>query len=245
MVNFDAGVGAFAWCSTPFGITEVGIGLRSRAVRARAEVLNAFRHHRGGHGRAIECRKTCDKVLNAFRHHRGGHGETSQTPATTSSAQRLSASQRWASAPYNADGTVNTSAQRLSASQRWAFAVDHAAAVRCFKCSTPFGITEVGIPEIRSRPCSRAPSAQRLSASQRWAYFHTPITESDQMSVLNAFRHHRGGHLLFVQVKQRINLCSTPFGITEVGIDRTQGNCPGHDRAQRLSASQRWASPPQ
>ena len=36
-------------CSTPFGITEVGIGLSADDVPLRLVVLNAFRHHRGGH----------------------------------------------------------------------------------------------------------------------------------------------------------------------------------------------------
>ena len=62
----------FFECSTPFGITEVGIAATS-VVAIRSRVLNAFRHHRGGH--AIGATSPCFFVR----------------------AQRLSASQRWAS----------------------------------------------------------------------------------------------------------------------------------------------------
>ena len=85
-------------------------------------------------------------------------------------------------------------------------------------CSTPFGITEVGIiarvwDEI---DCA---CAQRLSASQRWAYgkIHRRLP---CRSVLNAFRHHRGGHEAVHRVADLGPQCSTPFGITEVGIRR-------------------------
>src|SRR5205823_3466933 len=58
--------------------------------------------------------------LNAFRHHRGRHGDLTTTRgATILRAQRLSASQRSA---LNGDKTP----------------------FRTLKCSTPFGITEVG-----------------------------------------------------------------------------------------------------
>src|SRR5208337_2157053 len=108
-------------CSTPFGITEVGIGVtcscpvdgivvlnafrhhRGGHTRCATEnfgthsVLNAFRHHRGGHHQDDRGRSTARQVLNAFRHHRGGHEEYLWLhPVRLPSAQRLSASQRWA-----------------------------------------------------------------------------------------------------------------------------------------------------
>jgi len=58
--------------------------------------------------------------------------------------------------------------------------------------------------------------AQRLSASQRWALVlerHPLIFEI----VLNAFRHHRGGRSGSPRGSGGPALCSTPFGITEVG----------------------------
>ena len=59
-------------CSTPFGITEVGMATSPQAARGFLRVLNAFRHHRGGHSSTRRCHASGD-VLNAFRHHRGGH----------------------------------------------------------------------------------------------------------------------------------------------------------------------------
>jgi len=70
-----------------------------------------------------------------------------------------------------------------------------AQASRNVTCSTPFGITEVGIARDRANRAGRS-GAQRLSASQRWASYE--------------------GLLGF----QTSGLCSTPFGITEVGIRR-------------------------
>ena len=86
-----------------------------------AMVLNAFRHHRGGHMKGREtiadyewCStpfgiteggmpkarsaiRSSGQVLNAFRHHRGGHArEFNKIRITLEGAQRLSASQRGA-----------------------------------------------------------------------------------------------------------------------------------------------------
>jgi len=85
--------------------------------------------------------------------------------------------------------------------------------------------------------------------------------------VLNAFRHHRGGRGVDPRDERGNKLCSTPFGITEVGGGETRfpeglfvevlnafrhhrggrGPRPGagtrrRSGAQRLSASQRWAA---
>ena len=83
--------------------------------------------------------------------------------------------------------------------------------------------------------------------------------------VLNAFRHHRGRHVRLSIMSERLRMCSTPFGITEVGTgvgldlgrpatdvlnafrhhrgrhaDAARGRTPPAS-AQRLSASQRSA----
>ena len=175
-------------------------------------MLNAFRHHRGGHGSLERRPGAAWTVLNAFRHHRGGHisGSTATWAVTKCStpfgiteggmdggasrrarrgAQRLSASQRGASAHDRATIT-RISAQRLSASQRGAYRRTRLGRI-AIRCSTPFGITEGGIREhvARNRP---------------------------------------GG-------------CSTPFGITEGGIRSRPGLPDRHTGAQRLSASQRGA----
>ena len=85
-------------CSTPFGITEVGIWNAVVPILLQLSVLNAFRHHRGGHHVRTDVAGWLTKVLNAFRHHRGGHDVERRERETE------------------------------------------------FVCSTPFGITEVGIP---------------------------------------------------------------------------------------------------
>ena len=154
-------------------------------------------------------------MLNAFRHHRGRHAGSA--------------------------GAVSDSGM----------------------CSTPFGITEVGTRLIRNRRRGRG-CAQRLSASQRSAPSrltlprdkshvlnafrhhrgrHGPHRHQDRSSrsVLNAFRHHRGRHLPEGDSNLSGAMCSTPFGITEVGTSRPQGFVIVLSSAQRLSASQRSA----
>ncbi len=61
------------------------------------------------------------------------------------------------------------------------------------RCSTPFGITEVGMS-------------------------HQGVGRAADVGVLNAFRHHRGGHSVIQLTYLALTGCSTPFGITEVGI---------------------------
>ena len=61
--------------------------------------------------------------------------------------------------------------------------------------------------------------------------------------VLNAFRHHRGRHNANVSHCASWVVCSTPFGITEVGTGSNSRRTRPHSGAQRLSASQRSARP--
>ena len=229
-----------SWCSTPFGITEVGIGcVRDELFGRTVDVLNAFRHHRRGHhdapGRAHPALRVCStpfgitevgircgarslcclsRVLNAFRHHRSRHGDS----ACTSSGDALVCS-----TPFGITEMVDTPRTDAARSSP--------------VCSTPFGITEVGMSRLR-----------RIDSVER--------------RVLNAFRHHRGGHLtldalrLDVRRAQRLSAspkshadrtrrrgrgrhrCSTPFGITEVASDPGLTTATVTQRcAQRLSAS--------
>ena len=92
-----------ALCSTPFGITEVGMLTTAIGCERTLMVLNAFRHHRGGHQGTCPRGAIRSRVLNAFRHHRGGHG------------------------------AVRLISRRLTCA-----------------CSTPFGITEVGIAPFQT-----------------------------------------------------------------------------------------------
>ena len=83
------------------------------------------------------------------------------------------------------------------------------------RCSTPFGITEVGTQ--RRRP--GRPSGQVLNAFRHHRGRHTDNHDETgrEAEVLNAFRHHRGRHAT-IQCKTETGIvCSTPFGITEVG----------------------------
>ena len=205
---------SLAQCSTPFGITEVGILAQCRPP-GQYPVLNAFRHHRGGHLvavgellRGLGCstpfgitevgmpryrhQPRIVLVLNAFRHHRGGH---------TLRRHHSHAQAR---------------AQRLSASQRWAFArVDDGLAV--LQCSTPFGITEVGI-SLTAREPVRWPQCSTPFGITEVGIGRGAIPGPRLHRVLNAFRHHRGGHALQADGWWLRSECSTPFGITEVGI---------------------------
>ncbi len=228
-------------------------------------------------------------VLNAFRHHRGGHIPRFPGMGSQLSAQRLSASQRWArcnslplvgitvkcSTPFGitevgtpASSRVSWSgcgAQRLSASQRWAlirrscrpcqgavlnaFRHHRGGHIRALagklpcrgRCSTPFGITEVG---TRSRGrWRRSQPVLNAFRHHRGGHCAFGVQEEWSVSVLNAFRHHRGGHnsRLLRSISPRV--CSTPFGITEVGTALMALAFFALTSAQRLSASQRWARP--
>ena len=84
-------------------------------------MLNAFRHHRGGHISKFDGTWEVCPVLNAFRHHRGGHvGGVCD--------------------PERASGVLNAFRHH-----RGGHPAEHDAAVVRFKCSTPFGITEGGM----------------------------------------------------------------------------------------------------
>jgi len=115
-------------------------------------------------------------VLNAFRHHRGGH--------VSIAIGRLS-KRGMCSTPFGITevGIIGRGVDEGLVGM----------------CSTPFGITEVGM-----RGHSLAPRTSPC--------------------VLNAFRHHRGGHDNTFIRQHTVNECSTPFGITEVGILATGWN---------------------
>ena len=127
-------------CSTPYGITaEVTSSMRSRAwlmlgaqrltaSRRRSlslrksglaggDVLNALRHHGGGHPKGPRLPLQVQGVLNALRHHGGGHHETRRATARLLSAQRLTASRR-RSLRAGSEQSCGCGAQRLTASRR-------------------------------------------------------------------------------------------------------------------------------
>ncbi len=228
-------------------------------------VLNAFRHHRGGHDHELDGRRVLDRcstpfgitevgtclaaarvalglVLNAFRHHRGGHDPASQ-------GQGLHF------------GVLNAFRHHRGGHRPFAVLIGHSS-----MCSTPFGITEVGTrgtavalenePVLNafrhhrgghtnratSRRCKRC-CAQRLSASQRWAHLAKSLCQCHP-GVLNAFRHHRGGHRLERCLDDSASIVLNAFRHHRGGHTRPPSafrELP--ECAQRLSASQRWARP--
>ena len=205
-----------AKCSTPFGITEVGTLQAALDQAAPGGCSTPFgitevgTTKKASHGHEF-------RVLNAFRHHRGRHAPCQETSCSSAerSAQRLSASQRSARASSVTWVSLLGCAQRLSASQRSALA-GRGGNDGENRCSTPFGITEVGTPCTTHKERPAPPGAQRLSASQRSARWKS-------------------------MWRLMPGKCSTPFGITEVGTTRASSASHARQCAQRLSASQRSA----
>ena len=167
-------------------------------------------------------------MLNAFRHHRGRHeqdrreqgrGVKCSTPfGITEVGTRLFGREVIADHPCSTPFGITEVGTSSEAS---------AMGGDCW-CSTPFGITEVGTGS-RYRQGSAVQCAQRLSASQRSAPRNSaPLAHSP--SVLNAFRHHRGRHVVSTDVMSRAHKCSTPFGITEVGTRERRFPRPARHR---------------
>ena len=131
-------------CSTPFGITEGGMTTRAsrRPIRGCAQRLSASQ--RGAYQQVGRSRRR-DRVLNAFRHHRGGHERHHDgRRRAPKGAQRLSASQRGAFEPV---GGVCDPERVLNAFRhhRGGHEIGGAARPSPIECSTPFGITEGGM----------------------------------------------------------------------------------------------------
>ncbi len=95
-------------------------------------------------------------------------------------------------------------------------------------CSTPFGVTDL-VTAGRIAPSGRRSGAQRLSASQTWSRRLRWPRRGAVTGVLNAFRRHRLGHAAGLPVLPDLEVCSTPFGVTDlvtvVGLAR--GARPG------------------
>ena len=133
-------------CSTPYGITEVGTRSPAVAQRAARRVLNALRHHRGrhsGHRRpARPAHAMCSTPYGITEV--GTIAAPRLRTAAVPGAQRLTASQRSARAACVSLRGLRLRAQRLTASQRSA------------RRAEPV-------------PASAGSGAQRLTASQRSA----------------------------------------------------------------------------
>ena len=209
-----------------------------------------------------------NRVLNAFRHHRVRHDPCPAPLRSSGCAQRLSASQRSA---FDAATPVARVLDVLNAFRhhrgrhvRWAgrraftecstpFGITESAwqtfrhgVVLELRCSTPFGITEVGIGN-GERSSGRAALMLNAFRHHRGRHRNAAMIPDDRgKEVLNAFRHHRGRHPFPIFSASFRSQCSTPFGITEVGIFIAHRSYrPFSMCAQRLSASQRSACAPE
>ncbi len=141
-IDPDRGSTFASMCSTPFGIYEVGTLTGTPTTLAGYGCSTPFGIYEVGTVLLV-----CSGV-NSPR------------------AQRLSASMRLARLPLKPK-RKRKSAQRLSASMRLAPDQSLSPLIGC-KCSTPFGIYEVGT--ITGKPTlANVASAQRLSASMRLA----------------------------------------------------------------------------
>ena len=179
-------------------------------------VLNAFRHHRGRHTtapKAYPSASMCAQRLSASQ--RSALATMSPHSPDTLCAQRLSASQR--SAPdrhqdYDCRLEVLNAfrhhrgrhtqllkplaayhgAQRLSASQRSAPAGIGTCVLKLVRCSTPFGITEVGTSLRKEIHRTVIECSTPFGITEVGTIDHHRSTLN--LNVLNAFRHHRGRH---------------------------------------------------
>ena len=205
-------------------------------------VLNAFRHHRGRHSWDWKLTGHLN-VLNAFRHHRGRHAAARRgVGVARSCAQRLSASQRSASPdPVGSQPSIG-SAQRLSASQRSTCSPPAMGVLRCSRCSTPFGITEVGMHWQLRRRLHVGGRVLNAFRHHRGRHLLHGSAGSASRWVLNAFRHHRGRHPVVSPPRWApyvLNAFRHHRGRHLPAPTFRSGDCG----AQRLSASQRWARP--
>ena len=164
----------FAWgtcaqrCSTPYGITaEVTAGERVRI--GGGSVLNALRHHGGGHTVPRPPSSSRRPVLNALRHHGGGHRENHRR---SGDVERVLNALRHHGGGHNDIGRGCGERHQCSTPYGITAEVTLRATrerVNSFKCSTPYGIT----------------AEVTLCAQLRVV---------ELRSVLNALRHHGGGH---------------------------------------------------
>ncbi len=255
-------------CSTPFGITEVGtVDAWANAMRPRcAQRLSASQRSARRSRRAARSRDRSAQRLSASQ--RSARRSRDVRLAATAGAQRLSASQRSAqripltriASPTSVLNAFRHHRGRHAAACMRTVSTAHRvlnafrhhrgrhSADRHADRGMPLSVLNAfrhhrgrHIQADAQRSSSRI-GAQRLSASQRSARRGAGGSSSSG-DVLNAFRHHRGRHSCRQDaVKARDSMCSTPFGITEVGTQFRDAPTNGPDeRAQRLSASQRSA----
>ena len=178
-------------------------------------------------------------MLNAFRHHRGRHTVNSVLLVIFPRAQRLSASQRSAPEAKARSLPMLWRAQRLSASQRSAH-LGRDVSRRRRPVLNAFRHHRGRHPIRRTLFRQDDKGAQRLSASQRSA--HQSAVDADSASSCSTpFGITEVGTEKSIHQTIASGVCSTPFGITEVGTSAASAASAAECGAQRLSASQRSA----
>ena len=110
----------YGWCSTPFGITEGGIRLGCPGFAVFGPVLNAFRHHRGGHARRIGATAQTSRCSTPFGITEGGMQAAIVATGTAKGCSTPFGITEGGIPITTMRSSVLTSAQRLSASQRGA-----------------------------------------------------------------------------------------------------------------------------
>ena len=172
---------------------------RSAAVEYEVYVLNALRHHGGGHLDVIELLSQRDGCSTPY-------GITAEVTFRSVIAE---VGMDVCSTPYGITAEVTVAekghhlpvvgAQRLTASRRRSLA------------------------RHRGRATRRS-SAQRLTASRRRSQVRR-VDRQGELAVLNALRHHGGGHFPMPGAPSVRRGCSTPYGITAevTPVEATQG----------------------
>ena len=180
-------------CSTPFGINELfTVGICYRRERPKgAQRLSASTNCSPSLPNLASMPTSGAQRLSASTNcSRGGAGGGAATAARVLNAfrhQRTVHRRRW----LEPGQTYSACAQRLSASTN---------------CSPKSPVTNL----------SHHRSVLNAFRHQRTVHLASRPTRSIALSVLNAFRHQRTVHARFVDDRDAVRMCSTPFGINEL-----------------------------
>ncbi len=224
------------WCSTPFGITEVGT-LAADAFETARLVLNAFRHHRGRHERSRlrhrRGHRWCSTPFGITEVGTGKppdadstHAARCSTPFGITEVGTRTRTGTWSIGSSEVLNAFRHHRGRHSATQAIADAAGVLNAFRHHRGRHAEGAW--------SRLSVSSQGAQRLSASQRSARRGSkPPRAAYARPVLNAFRHHRGRHSRFLGTPRDR---ARPAGPVVLNAFR-------HHRGRHLPAETRRGSP--
>jgi len=109
-------------------------------------------------------------------------------------------------------------------------------------CSTPFGITEVGMGGLAEVPDRQVVCSTPFGITEVGIQSMFDLAATYGVTCSTPFGITEVGIDDETTPQLAMQQCSTPFGITEVGMPPLQTVAwPDRFGAQRLSASQRWA----